>query len=407
MEKSYYEILGLEKNCTKEDLSKAKKELSKKYHPDKLPAGQREHGTKMLQQINEAYDILNDDSKKEIYDRYGKEGLNGQPQKNPFGGQGFPFGGDSPFGHMPFNMFNGHQQQQHQAAKIPNMEINIVVTLEEIFNGKNICDTIKRVGPCNDCNCTGFADKKIHKCDKCKGNGQCIELIQMGPTLARMMAACSKCNGSGSYDEHAKKCKKCNGHKAVNEMYNLKYTLGRGVLEDNYVIISNEGNHGLINGKSKRGDIVLVIHISEHPTYKIINKYNLEMTLELQLVEALCGTVKSFKFLDGNDIYIDLTEPVNNGDIKVLNEYGLPHANSTYKCGELYIKCIIVFPDRMDEILKGKVYSALTDKPYNYGELHKMPEDVHPVQFEDAVDTQNDDSSEEGQRDGGVQCAQQ
>lgn len=416
MEKSYYEILGVPKHATQEDLTKAKRELSKKYHPDKLPPNQREHGTKMLQQINEAYDILSDTNKRGIYDRFGKDGLSGHmPQSHPFAG----FGGFDPFGHMPFNMGSNMRQQHHPEKRSNIIEFPINLTLEEIFNGKHLNNKITRMSPCTDCDITGFADKKNHKCEKCKGNGQCIETVRIGGNMGiKQVVICNKCNGTGSFSEHVKKCKKCNGKKCFQEEYVLDYELEKGILKgtNRIGIIPDQGNYDI--DSSKRGDIVLLANIVEHKLFVIKNTYNLEMTMELSLVEALCGTVKKFTFLDGKDTYINITDPINNKDVNIINGYGLPEKFSTYKCGNLYIEFKVVLPHMMTQEHKSKIYSALTGTTYDHNKLHAIPENIHPIEFQhwdSDSDSDNDNLNEsdsdegegEGPHSGNVQCAQQ
>lgn len=394
MDKCYYDILQVSKTATKEELSKKKKELSRKYHPDKLPHDKKEEGTHMIKQINEAYDILNDDKKREIYDMYGKEGLNGQVPNDHFG--------FNPFG-MNFGM---HNQQHIQIAPI---KIRVIITLEEIFNGKNICEMIERLSPCDECNCTGFADKKNHKCTKCDGSGKATQMIRMGNQIMRVATGCNNCSGTGS-SGGSKKCKTCSGEKVIRENYEVKYKLEKGITDGEPIPIIGEGHHSLINGKPKRGDILIFIVVQDHPIFKISNTYNLMMNMELTLVEALCGTVKSFKFLNGNMIFIDIIDPIHNGDTKMLSEYGLPHMNSTYKVGNLHINFTVKYPDTLDtEEHKKNIYFALTGNTYNYDKLHDIPISCKSVELQEINLNDNDNSSDENQHQnrGGVQCAQQ
>ncbi len=400
MDRCYYEILEVSKNATKDELLKKKRELSRKYHPDKLPHEKKEEGTEMLKQINEAYDILNDDNKRETYDRFGKEGLNGH--------------GPNPFNFDPSEMFPQHN---HNNIQIRPIEINITITLEEVFSGKDILETTKRYSPCNDCESTGFEDKKTHNCDKCNGSGKTMEKIQMGHQIFMQQSRCHKCKGTGNFGNNIKKCKKCSGEKVILEKHQIKYKLEKGIMKDNVINISGEGHHAMINGKPKRGDIALIINIKEHSVFKITNKYNLSMDIELTLVESLCGIVKSFKFLDGNTKYIDITSPIRNGDKKMLSECGLPHMNSTYKVGDLHITFVVKFPDIIETgECKKSIYLALVGNVDDYDKLHDVPDNQNVIELQDinmdnhSGNTEDsDDEQHEHQRGGpqGVQCAQQ
>ena len=392
MEKCYYEILEVSRTATKEELSKKKKELSRKYHPDKLPHDKKEEGTHKIKQINEAYDILVDDNKRAMYDQFGRDGLNGNNFNNHFD---------------PFSMFNRQSRQQNE-VQIKPIEIRVNITLEDVFSGKNICETVNRRNPCTDCNSTGFTDKQNHTCNNCNGTGKSFQTIRMGPQIVQMATSCNNCNGTGTSGNASKKCKKCVGEKSMLDKYVLKYKLEKGVIENDFIPIVGEGHHVIINGKPKRGDILLFINIQEHNVFKISNTYDLVMDMELTLVEALCGTVKSFKFLNGENIFFDITEPIHNGDIKMLREYGLPHMNSTYKVGNLHIKFTVKIPDIIGtEECKKNIYFALTGDTYDYDKLHDVPEDCSVAELQEF--NLDDNSSDENQQSnrGNVQCAQQ
>jgi DnaJ family protein A protein 2 len=419
MEKSYYEILEVGKGASQEELSKAKRELSKKYHPDKLPEEKRAWGTKMIQQINEAYDVLSNPEKRQVYDMFGKDGLSGgMPQDDPFANFGanfanFGFDPSQFMGHnMGFNMGN-HPQQRTEVKN--ETEIPVVITLEDIFMGKHIKDKIMRTAPCAGCDATGFEDKKHHKCDKCKGNGHCMERKKMGNMIVQQMGKCGQCNGTGNFSNSVKKCKKCDGKKVFQEEYVIDHKLSKGIMRGSNRIglIEKEGNYNVVN--SKRGDIIFVSKIKDHPVFDVKNTFNLEMGMDIELVEALCGGVKKFKFLDGKDVYIDINEHVNNGDVMILKGYGLPELYSTYKTGDLYIKFKVITPTN---IPKDKLYMALTGNKYDNKKIHDVPSNITPVEYKKAYDDDSDDDDDggiyESDSDDGtphgpqnVQCAQQ
>jgi DnaJ-class molecular chaperone len=418
MSKTYYDILGVKKSASKDEIVKAKRDLSKKYHPDKLPESQREHGTKMCQQINEAYEVLSDDSKRQIYDTYGKEGLNGQSSSNnpfppgfPFT-NGNPFGNASPFGNGPFahmnsNPFVGVNPQQWQ-SQIKPIELLINITLEELFSGKNIAETVKRINPCDSCESTGSSDKKIYKCATCKGNGQYYQQQMMGPIgMQQVLSKCSKCFGTGKCSP--KKCGNCKGATVTKDDFIINYKLDKGMDDNRCAVLKGEGHYGSKNGQSGRGDIAITLNIMTHSVFKILRTYHLQMTIELQLVEALCGTVKPFKFLDGKDYYIDISDPINNDDIKILPDMGLPYKNSTYKCGDLYVKFKVIMPNVMSNALLEKLYPALTGLEYNYNTIHNVPDDVQPIELHDVSEYNEYNEDEQGRhpQEGNVQCTQQ
>lgn len=419
--KTYYEILGVKKNATKDELLKAKRDLSKKYHPDKLPEKRREEGTKMLQQINEAYEVLSDEKKREMYDNFGKDGLNGNNQnagKTPFGTGTFPFGqGKSPFGpgvsfgpggfSFGTNTGAGYFNTQ-QSIRVKPLEININLTLEELYNGKEITETFKRANPCPDCDHTGFTDKKNHPCPKCKGDRQLNQKSPMCPQGMRV--PCDKCNAAGIFSDTVKKCPKCHGYKVIKEPFTVKHQIEKGNVNGGCIEIEGDGNFASVNGTDLRGDIILVLNVADHPIFKVTRTHHLEMSMDLTLVEALCGCTKTFKFLDGNDCYVDIKETIGHGDIKVLNGYGMYHRGSAYSCGNMYIKFKVILPI-MNDVLTKNVYEALTGKKYDYNAVHNVPEDSKTLELlniaDSAFDSVYDEDDYDDDMDGNVQCAQQ
>ena len=433
-EESYYDILEVSKTATLAELKKKKKELSLKHHPDKLaqdlPQDQRDFSEKMIKKINEAFEVLSDPEKRQLYDKYGKEGLNNQ---SPFG-RGGPFNGGTPFN--PFsgfnpeeifgNMFAGKQQQQQQ-VKIQPIQIHLDMTFEEIYSGKKYTKEIERTNVCSKCDATGFEDKQKHNCTTCNGKGTRIEINQMGPGMIRQTRSlCNDCNGTGNDKNAPTKCKKCKGDCVIEEKFSVTFDIEPGLRRGDHIIIQGKGN---ISPKQpdKRGDIIVIINEIEHSIFKRgivydgkLNPANLAIEIELELHEALCGFVKKFKHLNGEDIYIDHYNIIKDGDLKVIKDKGFPYKGKKYQNGDLFVKFKIKYPQGMDdnESLKKKLYELLTGTKYDNSKVHKIPKDKHSIQLENIEDYNTDNNSGpayESDEDGNenengaeeVQCAQQ
>lgn len=406
MDNTYYEILEVDRNATKEVLHKQKINLLRKWHPDKLPADKQEEGTLMTQKINEAYDILSDDKKREIYDRFGKDGLDGNMHghggmpdfSEMFGGGGFPFEG-FPFSH-------GHNRNRDVR---PKKDVEIELTLEEYFNGKTINKTINRYDPCNDCCGTGYEDKKVHTCNDCKGEGIVNKHIRQGHQVFVIQEPCRKCNGTGTNGNGVKKCVKCKGNKITHNTHNLIHELKKGMKKT--VVIVGEGDYF----KSSRGDVVLHIKILPHHLFKVKDEYDLEITINITLEEALCGFSTSFTYLDGTTKYIDIHDIISNNEKKVIKDCGLP--KSSYKNGDLYITFKVDIPDNLTNDQRNKIYYALTGKEFDPSQIHDIPVGVEPMLLRDpdpyetkTHDTEtsdDDDNNPRHHRAQNVQCAQQ
>ncbi|QKF93745.1 DnaJ chaperone protein [Fadolivirus algeromassiliense] len=409
-EESYYDILGVSKNATIEEIKLKRKELSKKYHPDKLPAEKREQGTERFKKITEAYEVLSDPEKRNIYDQHGKEGLKAHADGFNFNGGGFD----------PTEIFGDiFGKRKQQSVRVPPIQIRVNVTLEDVFTGKDFIQEIERFSVCNICDNTGFEDKGKHDCTVCKGSGFKMEMRQIGPgMIQQFQRPCNNCEGSGK-DNKFPKCNKCNGKGLVEEKVKLSFKVEQGMCKGDIIEIKNEG-HELpkdVPGLYRRGDVMFVVNEIPHETFKRgvvydgkMNPANIAIEVELQLHEALCGFVRSFKYLDGTQMYIDNYDIVKDGDVKIIKNKGLPQKNRTYLSGDLFVKFKVTYPENIADNTKSKLFELLTGKKYNSSTVHKLPSDAYTVDMKDVKDYVPNDNyydEDDDHQEGGVQCAQQ
>lgn len=408
-EESYYDILEVNKDATFEEIKKKRRDLSVKYHPDKLPQEKKEWGTIMIKKINEAYEVLSNPEKRELYDKFGKDGLNENFRAN----QSHGFNPHDILG----NMFNRPKQRDR------TIQIPINVTLEDIFNGKDISHEIDRETLCVSCDNTGFADKKKHICSKCGGSGTKTEHIRIGHGMVQTIKnTCNVCHGTGNSIDLSNKCKTCNGNAYIKEKKLIKCRMEPGLCKGDAVIIKNEGHEipkeiqMQMNGKVTRSDIAFIIQEIPHGTFKRgvmfnnqMNPANILMEIDLELHEALCGFTKKINYLDGTEIYIDNYDVIKDNHIKIIENKGLPYKGQSYKNGSLFIKFRVNYPT-LNDTTKAKIYKLLTQKNFNNSVIHKIPENKHSFELKDIEDYDGDDydGDEDDQREGGVQqCTQQ
>ncbi|RXJ70300.1 molecular chaperone DnaJ [Halarcobacter ebronensis] len=249
----YYELLEVTKSCDKSEIKKAYRKMAMKFHPDKNP-GDKEAEEK-FKAINEAYQVLSDDEKRALYDRYGKAGLEGHGQGGGFSG-GFDDLG-SIFEEMFGGGFGGFGQSKRE-RKTYNYNLDIAVELTVEFNEavfgskKEINYTFKDA--CSDCKGTGAKDGKLSTCSYCKGQGQ-IHMRQGFMTFAQ---TCPHCNGSGQ--AVADKCNTCSGLGYKEKKEKFEVNIPEGVNDGNRIRVSNRGN---IAPNGQRGDLYLQIKVKE------------------------------------------------------------------------------------------------------------------------------------------------
>jgi len=397
MEESYYEILGLQENATIDEIKQKRKELSKKYHPDKLPEEKKKEGEIMIKKINEAYEILSDPEKRKHYDKYGKENMSNQELD-------------------PHDLIN---KMFKQKQKIQPIKVYVDMTLEDIFSGMKVSKTIDRLVQCLHCGCTGFEDKKAHICKNCNGQGMHIKMKQRGVMLEQIREVCKLCNGSGK--DKSIKCTKCSGNSLIKEQTIVNIDIPSGVRNNDIIELIGKGHN--ISNNTKKGDVLVIIKELPHKIYKRgvmenekINLANLIIEIELELHEAICGFTKSFKYLDGSDIYIDNYDIIRDGDIKVIQNKGLPYKGNIYLSGDLYVKFKVLYPISIIETNKIKLYELLTNKKYSIDDIHKhLDPDILISELKDIKDCHkenyhNDDDDNEPQyhiKQQEVNCATQ
>lgn len=373
MDNSYYDILGIPKDADPKQISGAYKKLAKKWHPDKNPDNQKEAEEK-FKTISEAYEILSNPEKREIYDKHGKKGLSDN---------GMEFDPTEFFK----NLF-GHVQEQATLQIVVNM------TLEEIYKGKHIDHSIERDSPCNKCNATGYADGINHACKKCGGDGYITIMRQMGVFTQQIQMPCNDCKRDKN-----KKCSVCRGSKISKEKYKIVCDIPRGISMRDHITVKNEGHW--IPKLKKRSDILIRIKEKRHSLYQRIdrNPSDLYTIIEIKLAEALCGVRRKLQFLDDEYINIKYDNVIEEGKIIVMEDKGLPYYNRQ-KTGKLHIQFKIIFPTDNDiNGKKQKIWQLLTNTPY---QLDGLSGKANTVIEQHEVHDSDDDTGNEH-----VECAQQ
>lgn len=332
MSKNYYNILGVEKDATDEDIRKSYKKLAVKWHPDKNP-NNKEEAERKFKEISEAYQVLSDTEKKSIYDKYGEEGLKGHEN----GGGGSPddifrsfFGGRSPFG--------GMHEEYNQVVKTDPKVVEIPVNLKEMYNGvkKKVTLKIKRL--CVECN--GLGGSGLKKCSDCDGHGVKIINRMIGPGMVqRIQTPCNTCNGSKKTAD--KVCGKCNGNKVKIEEQPFLLTFDAGISDGETKVFEDMGDE-LPN--EKRGDVVFVIKEANNTVFIRIGNdlvYNHTMTLS----DSITGCYLTIDNINGEKVHIKEDCMIKDNSYSIVKNKGMPIKDKINTYGNLYIIYNIEYPN--------------------------------------------------------------
>jgi len=331
----YYEILGVPKTASQDELKKAYRRAAIKNHPDK--GGDPEK----FKELAQAYEVLSDPEKREIYDQYGedalKEGMGGgSASHNPFdifeqffGGRSFGGGGSS----------RGHRQRKGE-----EVVHSLKVSLEDLYNGTSKKLSLSRNVLCPKCKGKGSKSGASGRCFGCQGSGVRTVTRQIGlGMIQQMQHVCPECRGSGEVISDKDKCPNCKGNKVVQEKKVLEVHVEKGMQHGQKIVFQGEADEA---PDTVTGDIVIVLQVKEHPKFK--RKYDdLYIDHTLSLTEALCGFQFTLIHLDGRQLLIKSNpgEVIKPGQYKAIDDEGMPHHGRPFMKGRLYVQFNVELPD--------------------------------------------------------------
>ena len=348
--KDYYEVLGVDKNASADEIKKAYRKLAIKYHPDKNP-GNKEAEEK-FKEAAEAYSVLSDADKKAKYDQFGHAGVDGAGPdfsggfgnlndilNDLFGGA---FGGGFGGGFSGFGGFGGGRRQE-RVYKGRDIRVRAKLTLEEIARGVEKEISIEKNVPCPDCGGRGAknsADIKV--CPACNGTGQVQRVVNTFLGQSISYSTCQQCGGEGKIISNP--CPKCSGSGLVRQRETIRVKIPAGVESGMQLTVQGEGHAAKNNGIN--GDLLVVIEELEHPLYKREGT-NLFYTAVISMMDAVLGCEINIPCLDGS--YKIKVEPgTQSGKIVRLKGKGIPALNG-YGNGDMYVKIAVWIPKKLNK----------------------------------------------------------
>ena len=340
--RDYYEVLGVEKGASADEIKKAYRKMAMKYHPDRNP-GDTEAEAR-FKEAGEAYEVLSDDDKRSRYDQYGHAGVD--PNFNPAygaGGFGGGFGGFGDFGDIFGEFFGGGASRSTANAprRGENVATRLELTFEEAAFGAEKEVSATRIENCTNCGGSGSADGVIESCARCRGTGQ-VRTTQsfMGMTM-QSSAACPVCNGRGKMVKTP--CNTCKGKGKVRRTQRIKVKVPAGVDAEQTVRVRGEGCVGSNGGPN--GDLLVEIAIKRH---KIFQREGVNVLCELPIsfAQAALGAEIEVPTLDGKVTYT-VPEGTQTGTTFRLSEKGIPYVNGRGRRGDQLVTVVVETPTRL------------------------------------------------------------
>lgn len=344
--KDYYNVLGVDKGASKDDIKKAFYKLASKYHPDKKGGDEAK-----FKEVNEAYQVLSDEKKRKEYDTYGQT-FNGQGPQGGFGG----FGGfnQSDFANMQFDfgdlgdifgdVFGGASPfGGNRAKRGRDISLEIDVSFTESIFGTERNVLLSKVSTCKTCSGTGAkVGTKLKTCTVCNGQGKVHDVKKTFMGSFQTVRTCDVCRGTGKVPEE--KCHDCRGNGVVNSREEVSIKVPAGIANGEMMRMTAMGE--AISGGTS-GDLYVKINVNPHKIWKREGN-DLVVTHGIKLTDALLGAKHTIDGLDGK-IEIDIPTGASTGEILRVRGRGVPHIHDKHKRGDVLVKLDIHMPKKLSK----------------------------------------------------------
>lgn len=347
--KDYYQILGLERKASKEEIKKAFRKLASQYHPDKKTGDDAK-----FKEISEAYSVLGDDKKRAEYDTYGRAFNNagGAPGNGGFGGfdwsqaNGFGNGVEFDLGDIFENfseMFGGGFGAR-QSRRGNDVSIDLELPFREGIFGTSRTVVLNKTNTCTDCNGTGAKNESEQvTCKVCNGQGRLREARQSVLGSFTTVRECTECHGRGKVPKE--RCKTCSGIGVKRSQVEITIKVPAGINSGEVIRMAGQGE--AVPGGTP-GDLYIKLHVTPDPEIKR-EGHNLYRNVSVKLTDALLGAIYSAETLDGN-IDIKIPEGVQHGDILKIKDKGVPTGSN--RRGDFLVKIKIETPKKLSRKAK-------------------------------------------------------
>ena len=345
--RDFYEVLGVEKGASADEIKKAYRKAAMKYHPDRNPGDKT--AEEKFKECGEAYEVLSDESKRQRYDQFGFAGVDpsyGGGGNGPYGAGGFGgFGDFGDFGDIFGEFFGGgsrsRAQQQNAPRRGENVMSHLELTFEEAAFGCEKEVATQRIENCAVCNGSGSSDGVIETCTQCGGRGQ-VRTVQnfMGMQM-QSTTTCPTCNGRGKMVKNP--CNTCKGKGKVRKTNRVKVKIPAGVDAGQSVRVRGEGCVGTNGGVN--GDLLVEIYIKRHPIFTR-EDFDVLCEVPISFTQAALGAEIEVPTIDGKVKY-DIPEGTQTGREFVLRDKGIPEVGNSRRRGNHRFTVVVETPTKL------------------------------------------------------------
>jgi molecular chaperone DnaJ len=347
--RDYYEILGVKKSATLDEIKKAYRELALRYHPDRVAHEQKKDAEEKFKEISEAYAVLSDSQKRALYDQYGHSGIDqkyayedifkGADFSSVFQDLGdFGLGGglfEEIFSDLGFDISGARGRRQGRGRRGRDLEIAVDITLEEAAAGVEKTITVPRYETCSACEGSGVkpGTKKI-TCPQCKGAGRTV--VSNG--FFQLAQTCSRCGGGGSIIQTP--CPNCRGEGRTRVTKNIKVKIPAGVDTGSSLRVRGEGEAGTAG----KGDLYVVIEVKPHSVFQR-HENDISTEIDISLSKAILGGEVEVPTLNGH-VSMKISAGTQSGRIFRLKEKGIPDVHGR-GIGDELVRVNVEIPTRL------------------------------------------------------------
>ena len=341
--RDYYEVLGVEKSASADEIKKAYRKLAMKYHPDRNP--DNKEAEEKFKEVNEAYEVLSDSEKRSKYDQFGFAGVDpqyGAGQGGGFGGGFGGFEGFGGFGDIFGDLFGGGTRRSRNAPQRgDDLGVRLEITFEEAAFGAEKEIAYQRIEDCAACNGTGSTDGQVETCSKCRGAGQ-IRITQsmMGMPI-QTTTTCPQCSGRGKIIKNP--CPTCRGKTKVRKTNKIRAKVPSGIDHGQRFRISGEGDAGLNGGP--KGDLYVEVSIRRHA---IFTRNGMDVLCEVPITftQAALGAKIEVPTLDGKEEF-EIPEGTQTGKTFSILGKGIPQVGNPKRRGSHRFTVVVETPTKL------------------------------------------------------------